>query len=556
MKRHGGKILVDHLVAEGVTRVFSVPGESFLAALDGLYESGVQNIVCRHEGGASMMAEAHGKMTGKPGICFVTRGPGAANACAGIHVAAQDSTPMIVFIGQNPRGVLGREAWQEVDHVAHFTGYAKWAAEVVDTKRLPEYLSRAFHVAQSGRPGPVVLSLPEDMLAEEVDVPDLPPRVAPIQSVMPAQVDALIAGLMTAERPMVVVGGSIWSEQAARDLERFAAAFDVPVAASWRRADRMDNRSAQYIGDLGLGMNPRLAKRMQEADCLLVLGSRLGDIATGGYALVPPGAPGKTILHVHSDPDELGKVFRPDVAVPLPAPMVLAELAARPGPEQPVWGGWTRAARADHEAWLKPTTSPGAVKLEDVVLWLSDNLPDDAIATNGAGNYAGWVHRYFRPRSYPGHISPTSGSMGYGFPAAISAKLEAPHRTVVCFAGDGCFQMTLNELSTCVQFDVAVIVIVCNNGRFGSIRMHQEKYYPRRISGSMLANPNYADLAAAYGLHGEQVTDGADFPAAFERARASGKTAIIELMLDPEMLTTTLTIEQMRALSEGKKTPA
>ncbi|MFD1911503.1 thiamine pyrophosphate-binding protein [Halodurantibacterium flavum] len=545
--RHGGKILVDQLAIQGVRRVFSVPGESFLAALDGLHDSGIENIVCRHEGGAAMMAEAHGKLTGQPGILFVTRGPGASNAASGIHVARQDSTPMIVFVGQIARDHRDREAFQEVDYRAVFGTFAKWATEVDQTERLPEYISRAFHVATSGRPGPVVLALPEDMLSALSDAPDIPARAARPPAVCEGQIDALLDRLSQAERPLVIAGGSVWSAGAAEDLAAFARAFDLPVAVSFRRQDRMDNRHPNYVGDLSVGMNPRLATRLKDADCLLILGSRFGDIATDGYTLVNPAAPGKTILHVHSDADELGRVWRPDVAVAAPAPEVIAHLARRTGPANPAWTRWTRAARADYEAWTKPVPTPGAVQLEEVMRWLSETLPEDAIVTNGAGNYAAFLHRYYRARAFPAQLAPTSGSMGYGFPAAVAAKLEHPSRTVVCMAGDGCFQMTLNELSTARQYDAAVITIVANNGRYGTIRMHQERHYPGRVSGTDLFNPDYAALARAYGGHGELVERTADFPAAFARAQAADVPAVIELRLDPDMLTPGKSLSQTRA---------
>jgi len=549
--RHGGQILVDQLRIQGVRRVFSVPGESFLAALDGLHDSGIANIVCRHEGGAAMMAEAHAKLTGKPGIAFVTRGPGATNAAAGIHVARQDSTPLILFVGQIDNRHRDREAFQELDYRQVFGGIAKWAAEIDHTDRIPEYVSRAFHVAQSGRPGPVVLALPENMLSASADVPDIPARAPSPPAVCGAQIDAVLEMLCRAERPLVVAGGSVWSTQAAQDLAGFAAAFDLPVCVTFRRQDRIDNRHPNYAGDLGVGMNPKLAQRLKATDCLLVIGARFGDIASGGYELVDPGAPGKTIIHIHPDPDELGRVFRPDLGLAAPAVDVLARLARRTPPAHPDWRDWTAAARADLEAWRQPRETPGAVKLEQVVTWLSDHLPEDAIVTNGAGNFAAWVHRYLRARSFPGHLAPTSGSMGYGFPAAVSAALECPSRLVVCVAGDGDFQMTLNEFSTARQYGVAPIAIVCNNGRYGTIRMHQERTYPARVSGTELFNPDYAALARAYGGHGETVTETGQFAAAFDRARASGLPAVIELVLDPNALAPGQDLEQARAQGQA-----
>lgn len=552
--RHGGQILADHLAAYGVDRVFSVPGESFLAALDGLYERGIPNIVCRHEGGAAMMAEASGKLTGRPGIAFVTRGPGATNAAAGVHVARQDSTPMILFVGQIARGHRDREAFQEVDYRAVFGPLAKWATEIDQIERLPEYISRAFHVATSGRPGPVVLALPEDMLSAEADVLDIPPPAQRLSGVTDAQAEAVADALRGASRPLLVVGGPHWSAKAAADLARFAAAWQLPVAVSFRRQDRLDNDHPCYAGDLGVGMNPRLGARLAAADLLVVIGSRLGDIATGGYEILDPARPGPRLVHVHAGAEELGRVFRPDPGIVATAPDMLAALVKTTAPKTPVWADWMATARAEYEAWQTPLPTPGQVRLEEVVTWLSANLPEDAILTNGAGNYAAFLHRYFRFRGSRRQLAPTSGSMGYGFPAAVAASVAHPGRRVICMAGDGCFQMTLNEMSTAVQHGATPIVIVANNGRYGTIRMHQEKTYPGRVSGTDLANPDFAALARAYGGHGEVVETQAEFAHAFERAAASGKPAVIELRLDRHMLTTSMTVEQMRAAGERAKT--
>jgi acetolactate synthase I/II/III large subunit len=544
--RHGGQILADQLKAHGVSRVFSVPGESFLALLDGLHDSGIANIVCRQEGGAAMMAEATGKLTGQPGICLVTRGPGATNASAGIHIARQDSTPMILFVGQIDTTHRDREAFQELDYRQVFGGLAKWVAEIDQTSRIPEYVARAFRVATSGRPGPVVLALPEDMLSAQADTPDRPGPIAEVKPDLSTAAAAALVLLAKAERPMIVVGGPHWSPEAARDLGQIAATRQIPVALGFRRQDYLDNRHAAYAGDLNVGVNPRLAKRLREADTLLVIGSRLGDIETQGYTLLSPESHGKRLIHVHPDPDEPGRVWATDLAVTARAPDFVAALAARNEPT-PGWPDWTAAARADYDHWTTPVPSPGAVKQEDVILWLSQNLPEDAILTNGAGNYAAWLHRYFTYKQFRTQLAPTSGSMGYGFPAAVAASLQHPDRTVVCLAGDGCFQMTLNEMSTAVQHGACPIVIVVNNGRYGTIRMHQEKHYPGRVSGTMLANPDFAALARAYGGHGETVRNGADFPAAFASARDAGTLAVIELVVDEEALATSLTLSAARA---------
>ena len=547
--RHGGGILVDQLAIQGVRRVFSVPGESFLAVLDGLHDSGVENVVCRHEGGAAMMAEATGKLTGLPGVAFVTRGPGASNAAAGVHVARQDSTPMILFVGQIARADRDREAFQEVDYRQMFGGVAKWAAEIDDIARIPEYVSRAFHVALSGRPGPVVLALPEDVLSARAEVPDIPARATPPATVSGAEVAALAEALGQAERPLVVAGGSGWSAEAAADLARFAESWGLPVAVTFRRQGHMDNRHPCYAGDLGVGMNPALAKRLQEADCLLVLGARIGDTMTRGYELMAPAQPGKSILHVYPDASELGRVYRPDLGIVAPAAEMAAALADHPAPRR--WDDWTAAARADYEAWQRPKETPGAVKMEQVIGWLSANLADDAIVTNGAGNYAAFLHRYFRYKSFGTQLAPTSGSMGYGFPAAVAAKLQHPGRTVVCLAGDGCFQMTLNEMSTAVQHGAAVVTVVANNGQYGTIRMHQERHYPGRVSGTQMANPDYAALARAYGGHGAVVRRTEDFAEAFAQAVAANCPAVIELRLDPEALSTSLTLSETRAAGQA-----
>ncbi|SIO52144.1 acetolactate synthase-1/2/3 large subunit [Rhodovulum sp. ES.010] len=550
MERHGGRILADQLALQGVSRVFSVPGESFLAALDGLYDVGIPNVVCRHEGGAAMMAEAHSKVTGRPGVLFVTRGPGATNASSGLHVARQDSTPMVVFVGQIARGDRDRGAFQEVDYRRFFGPLVKWVTEVDQIERLPEYVSHAFHVATSGRPGPVVLALPEDMLSARADVPDgAPPARLPPEATE-AQVAAILEALNAAQRPLVVAGGPQWSSRAAAHLAGFAEAFDLPVAVSFRRQSYMDNRHSHYVGDLGVGMNPKLGARLARADLVLALGTRLGDTATNGYTLLDPTRPGPRIVHVHPDPDELGRVWRPEPGIALSAPAMvegLARLPSHPGP----WAEWTAAARAEYEAWSTPKETPGAVKMERVVAWLSAHLPEDAIVTNGAGNYAAFLHRYFAFKGHGTQLAPTSGSMGYGFPAAISAKLEHPDRPVICLAGDGCFQMTLNEMSTAVQHGANLVVIVANNGRYGTIRMHQEKTYPGRVSGTDLANPDYPALARAYGGDGVVVEEQSAFPVAMDRALAADTPFVVELRLDSEALATGFTLSEARAMGEA-----
>ena len=535
-KRHGGKILADQLAINGVTRVFSVPGESFLAALDGLYDHDIQNIVCRQEGGAAMMAEAHGKLTGQPGILFVTRGPGATNAASGLHVAMQDSTPMVVFVGQVALADRDRGAFQEVDYRRFFSPLVKWVAEVETTARLPEYISRAFHIAQAGRPGPVVLALPEDILSAMADVPDLAPAKPAMAAVDPARAQALLTRLLAHARPLIVAGGPGWSAQAQADLEALVTATGLPVAVTFRRQDYIDNAHPNFIGDLGVGMNPKLAQRLRDADALLILGARMGETATNGYRLLDPAAPGKTILHIHPDPDEIGSVYQTSDSLVATAPAFLAALQGAKG--QFTNPDWTHAARADYTAWQVPQDTPGAVKMEQVVRLISDRYAGRALFTNGAGNYAAFVHRYTRYHGYRSQVAPTSGSMGYGLPAAVAAKLAHPDRPVICYAGDGCLQMTLQELSTARQFGVDITVIIANNGRYGTIRMHQENHYPGRVSGTELFNPNYVQLAAAYGGTGHLVTAMDDLGPALDAADHGG-LHLIELRLDPLMLSTT-----------------
>jgi acetolactate synthase-1/2/3 large subunit len=543
--RHGGQILIDQLKIQGVERVFCIPGESYLAALDGLYGSGIDTVICRQESGASMMADAHARITGSTGVAFVTRGPGATNASAGVHIAMQDSVPMILFIGQIGRSMRDREAFQEVDYRQMYGPLCKWVAEIDQTERIPEYVSHAFHIAHSGRPGPVVLSLPEDMLSAEATVEDARPAVAVEARAAEEDVARIAAMLDEAQRPLVIAGGGGWTAEAAKDIARFAEHFDLPISVSFRCQDFMDNRHPNYVGEVGISPNPALAARVREADLLLVLGARLGEMTSGGYSLFRIPNPEQTLIHAYPGADELGRVYRPDVAINASMPSLLAKLAQLPARNDIAWRERTRAARAEYEVWTEPQETPGAVKLEQVVCHLRDVLPEDAVVTNGAGNYAAWVNRYYRYRAFRSLLGPTSGSMGYGLPAAVAAKLAAPHRPVVCFAGDGCFQMTCQEFGTAMHYGAAIVVIVANNGIYGTIRMHQEREYPGRVSGTGLVNPDFAALARAYGGHGEAVERTEDFPAAFERAQASGKPAIIDLRTDPEALSPRLTLSGM-----------
>jgi acetolactate synthase-1/2/3 large subunit len=547
--RHGGQILVDALKQQGVTRVFCIPGESYLAALDGLYGSDIDTIVARQEGGAAIMAEAHGKLTGRPGVAFVTRGPGATNASAGVHIAFQDSTPMILFVGQVASDQRDREAFQEVDYRAMFGPLAKWVAEVDRLDRLPEYISHAFHLAQSGRPGPVVLSLPEDMLSSRGVVADVPAAVLPSGAAADSDIGAILAALEKAQRPLIIAGGGGWSAGAAKALGEFAARVNVPVGASFRCQDYLDNRHPCYIGDVGIGINPQLAERVRQADVILCLGARLGEMTTSGYSLLNVPVPEQSLIHVYPDASELGRVYRPTLAVTGSAGVVVRQLAAAARDNQESGRvALLSAARQDYERWQVPLETPGELKMESVIGHLNAVLADDAVLTNGAGNYSAWLHRYYRYRGWRTQLAPTSGSMGYGLPAAVSAKLENPDRDVVCLAGDGCFQMVMQEFGTACQYGANVIVLISNNGMYGTIRMHQQKQYPQRPSGTTMLNPDFAMLARSYGAFGATVTCDADFAVAFAAARNARLPAILDLKVSPAALSPKLLLEQDPAL--------
>ncbi|WP_417243829.1 thiamine pyrophosphate-binding protein [Celeribacter sp.] len=543
--RHGGKVLVEALENQGVKRVFSVPGESFLAALDGLYDAGIQNIVARQEGGAAMMAEAQAKLTGQPGVAFVTRGPGATNASAGVHIAFQDSTPMILFVGQVASDQRDREAFQEVDYRAMFGPLAKWAAEIDRVDRIPEYVARAFSVAQSGRPGPVVLALPEDMLSSACDAVAVPKACLPSGRAAQTDIDLVLSHLKAAKRPLVIVGGGQWSSQAATALAQVAQRLDLPVGASFRCQDFLDNRHPNYVGDIGIGINPKLATLVREADVIFSLGARLGEMTTGGYTLLTSPVPAQKLVHVHSDPEELGRVYYPTCAVAAHADQFIEQLNAHlQDAETAVRSEWTQAARDNYEAWQNPCETPGALKMENVICHLNDVLSDDAIVTNGAGNYSAWLHRYYRYRDYRTQLAPTSGSMGYGLPAAVAAKIERPDREVICLAGDGCFQMSMQEFGVACEHGANIIVLISNNGMYGTIRLHQQKKFPMRPSGTSLVNPDFAALAKSYGAFGEGVETDAEFKDALARARVAQRPAIIELRIDPNALSPMATLEK------------
>lgn len=546
--RHGGQILIDQLRAEGCDMAFCVPGESYLAALDGLYgQNDIRTIVCRQEGGAAMMAEAYGKVTGKIGTAFVTRGPGATNAAIGVHIAQQDSTPMILFVGQVGRDMQDREAFQEVDFKAMFSPLAKWAAEIRQTERIPEYVARAVHTARSGRPGPVVLALPEDMLSAASDAALVSP--APYAQCHPSDADmtAIEVALANAKSPLMVVGGPGWSVEVREQVTAFAERLDLPVMAAFRYQDYMDNRHKNYVGHMGIGIDVPLAERIRKCDLLLVMGPRLGEMTTGGYTLVKSPEPDQKIIHVHPGAEELGRVFRTEIPVHATLAAFAARLEDISAPAKSNWAADRKQARAEYEAFCEPRETPGAVKLEQVVDHVSRTVPEDAIITNGAGNYAGFVHRYTCYRGYRSQVANTAGAMGYSIPAAVAAKIAAPERTVVSFNGDGCFMMNGQELSTAVRYDLPIIIIVANNGTYGTIRMHQERDYPSRVSGTDLVNPDFAAYARSFGANGELVEKTEDFPDIFASALKSNKPTLIELRTDPEAITPTATLSGIRA---------
>jgi acetolactate synthase-1/2/3 large subunit len=546
-KRTGGQLIVEALAANGVKRVSCVPGESFLAVLDALHDSDIDILVCRQEGGAAMMADCWGRLTGEPGVCFVTRGPGATNASAGLHIARQDSVPMLLFIGQVQRDAREREAFQEVEYRRAFTEFAKWVVDIDDASRIPELVTRAFAVATSGRPGPVVIALPEDMLRDLVPAPAAKPYMPVPTHPGPSQIAALGTLLAKAKKPITILGGTRWTEKSVADFTAFAERWKLPVACSFRRQMLFDHQHANYAGDVGIGINPALADEIKASDLLLVVGARLGEMPSQSYTLIDIPYPGQTLVHVHADAGELGRVYRPDLAINADSTSFVEALATLAPSGEPAWAGRADAMHAAYLAWsTPPATGPGTVHMGPIMEWLEANLPDDAIMTNGAGNYATWLHRFHRFRKFATQAAPTSGSMGYGLPGAVGAKALHPDREVVCFAGDGCFMMHGQEFATAVRYNLPIITLVINNGIYGTIRMHQERDYPGRVSGTGLTNPDFAEYARAFGGHGETVEKTGDFAEAYLRARASGKPAIIEIKLDPEAITPTRTLSQIR----------
>ena len=549
--RHGGKILADALVAQGAKLAFGVPGESYLPVLDGMYDQRERFsfVVCRQEGGASYMAEAYGKLTGEPGVLFVTRGPGATNGAVGVHTAQQDSTPMVVFIGQVPNEFAEREAFQEVDYRRMYGQLAKWVGQIDRVERIPEYVSHAFHTACAGRPGPVVLALPEDALFGEAAVADVPKysKVRPAPS--PQDLSQLKSLLEKSQKPFVLVGGGGWDRDSCLKLQKWAEKNALPVGNSFRCQDLFDNRSPSYAGDVGIGINPKLAERVKEADVLLVIGARLGEMTTSAYSLVEAPLPRQTLVHVHSGAEELGRVYRPSLAIN----SGMAQFVEAVSSLSLTWKSDAETLRKNYLEWSEPRPMPGKLQYGEVIRWLSDNLPEDTIVAGGAGNFAGWLHRHFRYKGFRTQLGSTNGSMGYGYPAAVAAKLAQPKRTVLGLCGDGDFLMTGQEIATAAQYGANFVALVVNNGLYGTIRMHQEREYPGRVFGTELKNPDFAAYARAFGGHGETVERTGDFAAAFERASRSGKPAIVELKIDPDAITPATTLSAIRERSLKSK---
>jgi len=552
----GGQLVVASLRAHGVDMAFSVAGESYLEVLDAFYDAPeIRLVTCRQEGGAAFMAEAYGKLTGKPGVLLVTRGPGACNASIGVHTAFQDSTPMIVLVGQVARHQIDREAFQEVDFRKMYAPLAKWVAHIDLAERVPEYLNQAFQVATSGRPGPVVLALPEDMLRDRR-------AVAPVGPYRPVQAHPGAADLAemrrllaAAERPIMLVGGGGWSDAACAQIAKFAEANRLPVCCSFRRQDIVDNRLPVFVGDLGTGAAPSLTARFKQADLVLAVGARIGEITSQSYSLLGIPDSGKILIHVHAAAEELGRVFRPTLAIQSGMAEFAAAAAALEPVAAPRWTEWTQAARAEYEAGLlpSPAVSGGALDLGKVMVWLRERLPDDAIVTSDAGNFSGWPNRFLQYRRPGRQLGPTSGAMGYGVPAAVAAKLVHPERIVVGFCGDGGFMMTGQELATSALEGAGPIVLVFNNSMYGTIRMHQERRFPGRVVGTALKNPDFLALAQAYGAYGASVSRTEEFAPAFEEAAASRRAAIIELRVDPEIITTRTTLSALRDQAQARQ---
>ena len=546
--RSGAQVLVDCLQLHGADTVFCVPGESYLAVLDALHDvtERIRLIVCRHESGAGNMAEAYGKLTGRPGICFVTRAPGASHASIAVHTAYQDSTPLILFIGQVPRAMMEREAFQEIDFRRMFGEFTKWTAQIDDPARIPEMVSRAFHVATSGRPGPVVLALPEDIQTEHVDVEDGVRYQTPEPWPAPRDMAKLGAFLSEAACPLLILGGPGWTAEACDAIRAFAETHGLPVATAFRRQDLFDNAHPNYAGVLGLGIAPALKALIGESDLIIAAGGQLGDVVTLGYTLFPIPKLAQKLIHVSTGADELGKIYQADLLInagPLGFANMAAKLKATPPAAR---ADWLRRVNSAYQDFSKPVAAAGKVNLSEIVAALSDQLPEDAIIASGAGNYTVWVHRFITHRRLGTQLAPQSGSMGYAVPAAISAALQFPERKVVCFAGDGCFLMTAQELATAKRYDAGVIFIVVNNAMYGTIRMHQERHYPNRVSGTDLVNPDFVAYAKSFGLPAEAVTTTDNFAPAFERALSAQGPALIEVQVDPDDILPAKTISDIQ----------
>ncbi|MGQ0675336.1 MAG: thiamine pyrophosphate-dependent enzyme, partial [Rhodospirillales bacterium] len=548
-RRSGGRILEDQLLIHGADMAFCVPGESFLDALDAMHDARdrLKLVACRHEATASHMAEAHGKLTGRPGLCFETRGPGAAHAMIGVHTAFQDSTPLILFVGQIERATREREAFQEIDIKAMFGHTAKWAADIDDAARIPELVSRAFHVACSGRPGPVVLGLPEDMLTEHSEAGDVERYKVVRPAPAPAEMARLRGILAQAKRPVVMLGGGGWTEQAVEDIRAFVEANNLPVAASFRCVDLLDNDHPCYIGETSVGgAPPELPKRIREyCDVLLAVGARLGEFSTHGYMLVAPPRPRQRLIHVHADPDELGRVYQGELLIAAGMAAFAAAARGLAPVERPPWADWTRQARAEYERNQTPGPCPGTFDLGQAIKQFTAALPGDAIVTIDSGNFGGWVQRFHRVRRFRGFIGPANGTMGYAIPAALAAKLAEPKRPVVAWVGDGGFLMSAHELATAMQYGAAIVVLVVTNDAYGTIRMHQARAYPGRYPATELSNPDFAAFARAFGAHGETVERTAEFLPALEHALKSGKPAVVAMKLDPEAISSRVTLAQL-----------
>ena len=561
-KQVAGHLIVECLIKQGVEVAFGVPGESYLAVLDGFhaYRDQIRFVINRQEGGAAFMAEAQGKLTGRPGVCFVTRGPGATNASIGVHTAFQDSTPMVLFVGDVASDMRDREAFQEVDYGAFFgpstKGFAKRVERIDDARRIPEYVARAFATAMNGRPGPVVLVLPEDMLVQEVDVAPLPRLDAVEAWSDPGALRSLREMLLKSERPLVIAGGGGWTPQAAQALQRFAENWKLPVANAFRFQDTFDNHHSQYAGDVGIALNPKLAQRVKDSDLIIAIGPRLGEMTTGGYTLLEAPRTRQKLVHIHASAEELNRVYQADLAINATMNAAARSLEVLSAPPSVPWESWTQGCQADYLANLQPQALPGDIDMPAIVATLQKHLPADTVVTNGAGNFASWVHRFWRyaglARGHKTQLAPTNGAMGYGVPAGIAAAILTG-RTVFTIAGDGDFLMNGQELATAVQHGAKTIIVLLNNGMYGTIRMHQEREYPQHVSGSQLQNPDFAALARAYGYAGVRITRTAEFEAELKAAVDRPQGTLIEITLDPDVITTRGTLSAITQAALARK---